>query len=117
MHVTVVKLPARVELMNSTELKAFKQLQQCAGKLDAQCQLPGWAVRTGKQGVCYLHMDSSLSFQTLWAAKVAVHAFKQNDHSDIIGTGHDDQEDERSEMLNLCSCLDGVIGQLWEMTL
>ena len=101
--------------MNSTELKAFKQLQQCVGKLDAQNQLPGWVVRTGKQGIFYLHEDSSLSFRTLGAARVAVHAFKQNDHSDITGTGHDDQEDdedERSEILNLCSCLDGVIGQL-----
>ena len=98
--------------MNSNELKAFKQLQQCAGKLDAQNQLPGWVVRTGKQGLYYLHEDTTLSFHTLGAASVAVHAFNHNDRSDITGTGHDDQEDERSEILSLCSCLDGVIGQL-----
>ena len=98
--------------MNANELKAFKQLQQCADKLDAQSQLPGWVVRTGKQGLYYLHEDSSLSFYTLGAARVAVHAFNHNDQSDITGTGHDDQEDKRSEILSLCSCLDGVIGQL-----
>ena len=101
--------------MNSNELTAFKQLQQCIGKLDAPKQLPGWVVRTGKQGVYYLHEDSSLSFHNLGAARVAVHAFKKNEQSDIIGTGHDDQEDdedERTEILSLCSCLDGVIGQL-----
>ena len=102
--------------MNSNELKAFEQLQQCAGKPDEQNHLPGWVVRTGRQGVYYLHEDSSLSFQTLGAASVAVHAFKQNDQSDIIDTCHGDQEDdedeERSEILSLCYCLDGVIGQL-----
>ena len=42
-----------------------------------------------------------------------MHAFKQNYHSNNIGTGHDDQQDEeRSEILSLCSSLDGVIGQL-----
>ena len=101
--------------MNSNELKAFEQLQQCAGKPDEQNHLPGSVVRTGRQGVYYLHEDSSLSFQTLGAASVAVHAFKQNDQSDIIDTCHGDQEDdegeERSEILSLCYCLDGVIGQ------
>ena len=49
------------------------------------------------------------------AARVAVHAFKKNDQSNIIDIGHNDQEaneDERSEILSLCCCLDGVIGQL-----
>ena len=41
---------------------------------------------------------------------MAVHAFNHNDQSDITGTGHDDHE--RSDILSLCSCLDGVIGQL-----
>ncbi len=43
-------------------------------------------------------------------------AFKQSDQDDIIGIGHgndeDDEDEERSEILSLCSCLDGVIGQL-----
>ncbi len=99
--------------MNSHELKAFKQLQQCAGNPDAQNHLPGWVVRTGRQGVYYLHENSSLSFQTLGAAGVAVHAFKQSDQDDIIGIGHgNDEDEERSQILSLCSCLDGVIGQL-----
>ena len=96
--------------MNSPELKAFKQLQQCAGNPDAQNHLPGWVVRTGRQGVYYLHENSSLSFQTLGAARVAVHALKQ---SEITGKDHGNQEDEdRIEVLSLCCCLDGVIGQL-----
>ena len=64
----------------------------------------------------YLHEDSSLSFQTLGPAGVAVNALKQNDQRDIISTGHgndeDDENEERSEILGVCSCLDGVIGQL-----
>ena len=52
--------------MNSDELEAFKELQQCAGKPAAESQLPGWVVRTGKQGVYYLHEDSSLSHLRLW---------------------------------------------------
>ena len=102
--------------MNSIECKAFKQLQQCVGKSDAQDQLSGWVVTTGRQGVYYLHEESSLSFQTLGAARVAVHALKHNVLDGIIGTDHDDNEDdedgEKSETLNLCCCLDGVIGQL-----
>ena len=99
--------------MNSAEQEAFEQLQQSAGKSDAQHQLFGWVVRTGRQGVYYLHEDSSLLFQTLGAARVAVHALKQ---SEITGTGQDYQEDDededRVEILSLCRCLDGVIGQL-----
>ncbi len=52
--------------MNSHEVKAFKQLQQCAGKPDAQNQLPGWVVRTGRQEVYYLHENSSLSHFKPW---------------------------------------------------
>ena len=102
--------------MNSIECKAFKQLQQCVGKSDAQDQLSGWVVRTGRQGIHFLHEESSLSFQTLGAAKVAVHALKHNVLDGNIGTDHDDDEDdedgERTETLNLCCCLDGVIGQV-----
>ena len=99
--------------MNSAEQEAFEQLQQAADKSDAQHQLSGWVVRTGRQEVYYLHENSSLSFQTLGAARVAVHALKQ---SEIIGTDHDNQEDDededRIEVLSLCCCFDGVIGQL-----
>lgn len=102
--------------MDSNEQEAFKQLQQCVAKVNTQNQLSGWVVRTGRQGVYYLHEESSLSFQTLGAARVAVHALKQNLHSDMIHTGHDDHEDgedeERTEVLSLSCCLDGVIGQL-----
>ena len=99
--------------MDSKEQEALKQLQQCVGMSHAQHQLSGWVVRTGRQGMYYLHENSSLSFQTLGAARVAVHALKEND---IRGTGHDDEQDdedeERSEVLSLCCCLDVVIGQL-----
>ncbi len=102
--------------MDSSEQEAFKQLQQCVGMSHTQNQLSGWVVRTGRQGMYYLHEESSLSFQNLGAARVAVHALKRNAHHDMIGTGHDDEEDdedeERSEILSLCCCLDGVIGQL-----
>ena len=102
--------------MESDEQEAFKQLQQCVGKSDEQNNLSGWVVGTGRQGVYYLHEHSSLSFQTLGAARIAVHAFKHNGYNDTIGTGHADQEDdedeERSEILSLCCCLDGVISQL-----
>ena len=46
------------------------------------------------------------------AARVAVHAFKKNDQSDIIDIGHNDQEANEDEIVSLCCCLDGVIGQL-----
>ena len=99
--------------MDSREQEAFKQLQQCVGRCNAQNHLSGWVVRTGRQGVYYMHEQSSLSFQTLGAARVAVHALKQNIHQDTIGTSHDDDEDEeRSETLSLYCCLDGVISHL-----
>ena len=99
--------------MNSTECKALKQLQQCVGKSDAQDELSGWMVRTGRQGVYYLHEESSLSFHTLGAARVAVQALKHSSLDGITSTDHADDEDgERTETLNLCCCLDGVIGQL-----
>ena len=82
--------------MNSAEQEAFEQLQQAADKSDAQHQLSGWVVRTGRQGVYYLHENSSLSFQTLGAARVAVHALEQ---SEITGTGHDYQEDDEDELV------------------
>jgi len=103
--------------MNSIEQKAFKQLQQCASKSVSQNQLSGWAVKSGRQGVYYLHEASSLAFHTLGAARVAVQALSQVDQSGITGTGNvaqedDDADEERAEVLNLCSCLDGVVGQL-----
>ncbi len=102
--------------MNSTEQKAFRQLQQCASKLDSESQLSGWTVKTGKKGVYYLHEGSTLAFQTLGATSVAVQAFSQIGQSGITGTANvaqeDDEHEERDEVLNLCSCLDGVIGQL-----
>lgn len=101
--------------MNSAECKAFKQLQQCVGRSDAQDQLSGWVVKTGRQGLYYLHECSSLSFQTLGAARVAMHVFKQNGHNDITSTEHvadDDEDEEKDEVLSLCSCLDGVISHL-----
>jgi len=101
--------------MNPTEQKAFRQLQQCASKLVSQNQLSGWAVKSGRQGVYYLHEGSSLAFHTLGAARVAVQALSQVNQSGITGNvaqEDDDADEERAEVLNLCSCLDGVVGQL-----
>ena len=102
--------------MNSTEQEAFRQLKQCASKLTSQNQLSGWGVKSGRQGVYYLHENSSLAFHTLGAARVAIQALSQVDQSGITGTDtvaqEDDDDEERDEVLNLCSCLDGVIGQL-----
>ena len=76
----------------------------------------GWTVQTGKKGVCYLHEASSLAFQTLGAAKVAMQAFRHMGHgdipSDIQCAPEDDEDDEREEVLSIASCLDGVVVQL-----
>ena len=103
--------------MNSTEQKAFRQLQQCASKFNSYNQLSGWAVKSSRQGIYYLREGSSLAFQTLGAARVAVQALSKIDHGGITGTDNvapedDDADEERAEVLSLCSCLDGVVGQL-----
>ncbi|DBA91638.1 TPA: hypothetical protein ACH3X1_003244 [Trebouxia sp. C0004] len=103
--------------MDSTDQKAFRQLQQCAHKLYAQSQLSGWAVKSGKQGVYCLHEGSSLAFHTLGAARLAVQALSQIVQSGITGTDDvaeedDDANEEGAEVVSLCSCLDGVVGQL-----
>ncbi len=105
--------------MNSAEQKALRELQQYASKLGSKNELSGWSVRTGRQGVYYQHEGRSLSFQTLGAAKVAVQALSQDGHSStntaIVSQEDDDgndEDEEGDELLNLCSSLDGVIGQL-----
>ncbi|DBA79289.1 TPA: hypothetical protein ACH3X2_007819 [Trebouxia sp. C0005] len=105
--------------MNSAEQKALRELQQYASKLGSKNELSGWSVRTGRQGVYYQHEGRSLSFQTLGAAKVAVQALSQDGHSStntaIVPQEDDDgndEDEEGDELLNLCSSLDGVIGQL-----
>ena len=40
--------------MNLTEQNAFKKLQQCASKSDAQRQLSGWVVKSGRSGGCIM---------------------------------------------------------------
>ena len=70
--------------MISNEQEAFRQLQQWSNKLSSKEQLSGWTVKTGRQGVYYLHEDSSLSFQTLGAAKVAMQALSQVDQSGML---------------------------------
>ena len=91
-----------------------KQLQQCASKSDAQ-DLSGWVVKSGRQGVYYLHEDSSLAFQNLGTARVAMQVFSQINQGDIIsteGAEQDDEDEERDELLSLFSCLEGVISHL-----
>jgi len=101
--------------MNTTEQRAFQQLQEVVSKVGSENQLAGWTVKTGKKGIYFLHEPSALAFQTLGATRVAVLAFSQSGQSPITGTASvaaDDEDEERDEVLNLCSCLDGVIGHL-----
>ena len=99
--------------MNTTEQRAFQQLQEIVSKVGSETQLSGWTVKIGKKGLYYWHEPSALACQTLGATRVAVLAFSQ---SGLTGTAsvapEDDEDEERDEMLNICSCLDGVIGQL-----
>ena len=73
-------------------------------------------LKTGRQGVYYLHEDSSLAVQNLGAAKVAMQAFSQINQDEAASTEHvveeDDGDEERDELLSLCSCLDGGISHL-----
>ena len=102
--------------VNTTEQRAFQQLQECVSKLGSENQLAGWTVKTGKKGIYFLHEPSALAFQTLGATRVAVLAFSQSGQSLITGIAgvapEDDEDEERDGVLNLCSCLDGGIGQL-----
>ena len=102
--------------MNLTEQTAFKQLQQCASQSDAQRQLAGWVVKTGRSGVYYLHQDSSLVVQNLGAARVAMQVLSRVSEGNLTSTDHgaeeDHEDEEKDELLSLCSCLDGVVGQL-----
>ena len=101
--------------MKLTEKNAAKQLQQCSSKSDTQ-DLSGWVVKTGRQGVYYLHKESSLAVQNLGTARVAMQVFSQIHQGDITSTEHvaeqDDENEERDELLSLVSCLDGVISHL-----
>ena len=100
--------------MNPIEQKAFRQLQECASKFNPENELSGWTVQTSKKGIYYLHEVSSLAFHTFGAAKIAVQAFSQMGPSAITKSvaEEDDEDDDRDEVLNICSCLDGVVGQL-----
>ena len=73
-------------------------------------------MKSGKKGIYFLHEPSALACQTLGATRVAVLAFSQSGQSGLTGTAsvapEDDEDEERDEVLNICSCLDGVIGQL-----
>ncbi len=95
--------------MDSLKKEALNQLRQHCAKLQPSCELSGWVVHTGKHGAYYLHEASNITFQTLGAAKVAVHAFHQ-----ISGTtaAAADDNDEMEEVLSIASCLDGVCSQL-----
>ena len=98
--------------MNTTEERAFQQLQELVSKVGSENQLAGWTVKTGKKGIYFLHEPSALALQTLGATRVAVLAFSQSGQSVLTGTASVAPEDDEDEVLSLCSCLDGVIGQL-----
>ncbi len=57
-----------------------------------------------------------LAVQNLGAARVAMQVFSQINQGDITSTEHvvekDVEDEERDELLSLCSCLDGVISHL-----
>ena len=100
--------------MSLTEQNVSKQLQQCTSESGGK--LSGWVAKTGRQGVYYLHEDSSLVVQNLGAARLAMQLFRQINQGDSASTEHvaekDDEDEERDELLSLCSCLDGVISHL-----
>ena len=106
MHITC-RLRLDTTDMSLTDQNASKQLQQCASKSDGQ--LTGWVFKNGRQGVYYLHEDSSLVVQNLGAARVAMQVFSQINQSDIASTVHVEKDDEDP---CLCSCLDDVMSHL-----
>ena len=78
-------------------------------------------MKSGKHGLYYLHESSSLAFQTLAAAKVAINAFRH------VSTGHkaciagreaeeltvaDEEDDSKAEILTDAMSLDQVLRQL-----
>ncbi len=95
--------------MNSAEQKGFEELQRHSATLHSQTELSGWSVHTGKHGLYYLHEASGLAFQTLGAAKVAVHVFS---HNTDVSTANDDDDDDREDVLSIATCLDAVVSQL-----
>ncbi len=58
--------------MNTTEQRAFQQLQEVVSKVGSETQLAGWTVKTGKKGLYYWHEPSALACQTLGATRVAM---------------------------------------------
>ena len=74
MHITY-RLRSDTVDMSLTEQNASKQFQHGASKSDGE--LSGWVVKIGRQGVYYLHEDSSLAVRNLGAARVAMQAFSQ----------------------------------------
>ncbi len=55
--------------MNLTEQNAFKQLRQCVSKSDAQRQLSGWVVKSGRSGGCImiaLSLSEILGLYDIW---------------------------------------------------
>lgn len=108
--------------MNEAEQKAFEVLQQHNNAVaKSQCKLSDWKVKTGKHGLYYLHESSSLAFQTLGAAKVAINAFKHissGDKACIAGreaedlAAADEEDDSRAEVLSIATSLDQVLSQL-----
>ena len=77
-------------------------------KSDAQRQLAGWVVKTGRSGVYYLHQDSSLVVQNLGAARVAMQVLSRASEGSLTSTDHgaeeDHEDEEKYELLSLCSC-------------
>ena len=108
--------------INEAEQKAFEELQEHNNAITkSQRKLSDWKVKTGKHGLYYLHESSSLAFQTLGAAKVAINACRH------ISTGHkaciagreaeelpvaDEEDDSKAEILSIAMSLDQVLRQL-----
>ena len=106
--------------MNQAEQKAFEVLQQHNNDVaKSQCKLSDWKVKTGKQGLYYLHESSSLAFQILGAAKVAINAFRHisskaciagREAEDLVAA--DEEDNSRAEVLSIATSLDQVLSQL-----
>ena len=100
--------------MNVIEYKALQQLQQHCTTLHSTCDVSGWTVHTGKQGLYYLHTATSLAFHTLAAARVAVDAF--HCFASKSAADDNDDDDEKDETLSIASCLDDIVAQLHKYT-
>ena len=101
--------------MSSVEAKPLNRLHKGDANGKTPCNSNEWTVRTGKQGLYYLHLPSGLAFQTPGAAKVALSAFALSLNTCSTSKDAEEEDDARAEMLTIASCLDQVLAQLHKL--